>query len=316
MRLLRILKPGVRTTCQDTGRFGYEAMGIGTSGAADPISYHLLNWLLGNPRNTPVLEIILGGFQAEILHEGILGIAGAHMHATLNHHPLRNWSRFHVHKGDTLRFGHAREGQIAYLGTPGGFACERLFGSVSVNPREGIGRPTAAGDEITVSRSTFLSLPPATLSESLRPDFSGDTLRLRYLPGYQVDWFDRNAFESATFTITPQHDKMGCRLTGTPLLSDHTALISEGISYGAIQITHEGDPIVLLGDRQTLGGYPKIGTVLPIDGYRLVQYGSGTRIHFEPVTIEAAQRLLRPQRLDAVGWFPYGQSGTIQKEIL
>jgi biotin-dependent carboxylase-like uncharacterized protein len=304
MNLLHILKPGVRTTCQDTGRFGFESIGIGHSGAADQLSYHLLNWLLGNPRNAPVLEIILGGFEARILAPSTLAIGGAKMHATLNGQPLSNWSRFRVEKGDILTLSHATEGQIAYLGTPGGFACERLFGSVSVNVREAIGHVLKRDDTIATSRIASPMLP-ATLHPDLIPDLKVDTLTLHYTPGYQAEWFDRVAFEASTFAVTTQHDKMGCRLTGTPILSTQTALISEGIAYGAIQITHDGDPIVLLSDRQTIGGYPKIGSILPIDGWRLVQCRTGCRITFEAIDTHTALKLMQPTSTEAIAWFPF-----------
>jgi allophanate hydrolase subunit 2 len=146
---------------------------------------------------------------------------------------------------------------------------------------------------------------PAFLSPRITPRFPREELILRYLPGYQEERFDREAFEAARFTVSSRYDKMGYRLDGPPILPSDTGLLSEGIAYGAIQVTHDGAPIVLLGDRQTLGGYPKIGAVLPPDCWRLVQYGAGTPVRFRPVTPRQARRLLAPATPEEIPWCPY-----------
>jgi biotin-dependent carboxylase-like uncharacterized protein len=304
---MRLIHPGVRTTCQDLGRPGYEAIGIAPAGAADRISYALVNWLLGNARNTPALEILLGGLELEVASShGMAAIGGAQMHATLNEIPLPNWSRFRLQKGDRLRFGYAAHGQIAYLGIAGGFSCPKFFNSVSVNVREKLGEVLQADTVLHTSVTQQKHLLKAKLHPSLIPKWDENgTLRLRYLPGYQSEWFDRETFEKSTYMVTEKHDKMGYRLKGTRIPPRHTQLISEGIVYGAIQITHDGDPIVLLSEHQTIGGYPKIGTILPTDGYALSQMTTGARIIFEAIDPLLASSLLSPQRIEEIPWFPY-----------
>ncbi len=307
---LRVVTPGIRTTFQDLGRPGHEAIGIAPGGAADRISYALVNWLVGNARNTPALEILLGGLELEVIHgSGIAAIGGAQTDATLNGTPLSNWSRFPLSQGDRLRLGHVRHGQIAYLGVLGGFDAPRYFDSVSVNIREEIGEALTGGQTLHAPRAAHSLLPRASLDPSLIPQWdTNGTLRVRYLPGYQSDWFDQARFCKATFTVTSQHNKMGYRLTGTKIPPRHTQLISEGIVYGAIQITHDGDPIVLLSEHQTIGGYPKIGTILPRDGSALSQMDTGARIQFEAIDPAEATALLSPRRIEEIAWFPFWQN--------
>ncbi|WP_456391794.1 5-oxoprolinase subunit C family protein [Nitratifractor sp.] len=304
MKVLRILDPGVQATFQDRGRPGYEALGITESGAADRLAYHLVNRLLENPVDAPAIEILLGRFRAEILRSCTLAIGGAETDATLEGRPIRRWSRFRAEAGQILELGFAREGQIAYLGIRGGFDAPRYFGSVSVNLREGLGKPLARNEEIDAGSLASETMLPATLAPRIAPSYGGEELILRYLPGYQEAWFDRERFESAEFRIA-RYDKMGYRLQGPPILPRQRSLLSEGICYGAIQITHEGDPIVLLSERQSIGGYPKIGSILPPDGWRLSQYGAGTRIRFRCVTPRQARRILYPARPEEIPWFPF-----------
>ena len=302
---MRLLRTGPLATWQDRGRPGYEALGVSESGAADRLAYHLLNRLLENPADTPAVEILLGGFRAEILAPCTLALAGAECGAALDGRPLRNWSRFRAETGQILELGYAREGQIAYLGVRGGFDAPRIFGSVSVNLREGLGSPLRAGDLLEGSPAAETPMLPATLAPAITPRYDAKELLLRYLPGYQSELFDRERFEGARFRVSSRYDKMGYRLEGAPLLPQTTELLSEGICYGAIQITHDGHPIVLLGDRQTIGGYPKIGSVIPPDCWRLVQYGAGTPIRFKAISIERAHRLMTPRTPEEIPWFPW-----------
>jgi len=304
VKVLHILDPGVQATFQDRGRPGYEALGIGESGAADRLTYHLVNRLLENPVDAPVIEILLGRFRAEILSPCTLALGGAQTDATLSGRPIRCWSRFRAEAGEVLELGFAREGQIAYLGVCGGFDAPRYFGSVSVNLREGLGRPLARGEEVAATTLASRPMLPATLAREITPRYRERELTLRYLPGYQEEWFDRERFESAEFRIA-RYDKMGYRLEGPAIRPRQRSLLSEGICYGAIQITHEGAPIVLLSERQTIGGYPKIGSILPPDGWRLCQYGTGTPVRFRAVTPKEARRLLYPSSAQEIPWFPF-----------
>jgi len=285
-------------------------LGIGNSGAADRISYYLTNLLLYNATNSATLEIILGLLKLKVLVDTNIALGGADMQVMCEGKLLSNWSRHRVYTGDVLSFAYAQEGQIAYLAIEQGFSCPRIFDSVSVNLREGLGRALMEGDILcgmdSLQRQKIQGCSvTATLRSSVIPHFKQSSITLRYVAGYQEKYFDKQAFNNTQFVISNRYDKMGYCFEGAPIIPARMHFISEGITYGAIQVTHTGTPIVLLNERQTIGGYPKIGTVLPIDCYRLVQYGAGTKVRFQELSFSEAYDFLEPNSLKEIPDFLY-----------
>jgi len=287
MRIFRVLKQGVLSTYQDLGRFGYEDRGITNGGASDEISYRLVNRLLNNLKNSTAIEIVLGNFSLEVLESCRVAIGGAEMRAKVNGEHKRNWSAFPLKKGDILEFGYAAKGQIAYLGIEGGFNAKKILNSSSICIKDGIGQALKEGDTIEAKSST--NTLKSSLSPSIIPSIGEKSLSLRLTCSYQHKWFDKEKFFNSTFRVSNRYDKMGYQLEGEEIKPRYDTLISEAIAFGAVQVTSAGHPIVLLKERQTIGGYPKIGTVLPIDCFKLSQTGANTKIIFKEITLDEAR---------------------------
>ena len=287
MKIFRVLKEGVLSSFQDIGRFGYEDRGITNSGASDEISYHLVNRLLNNPKNSTAIELVLGNFSLEVLEDCRVAIGGADMRVRVNKELKRNWSAFPLKKGDILEFGYAVKGQIAYLGIEGGFKAKKILGSTSVSIKEGIGSALKEGDFIEANSSS--NTLKSSLSPKLIPTIAEKSITLRIHCSYQHKWFNKDRFFNSVFKVSNRYDKMGYQLDGEKIIPKKDTLISEAIAFGAVQVTSAGHPIILLKERQTIGGYPKIGTVLPIDCFKLSQCGANTKIIFKEITLKEAQ---------------------------
>jgi biotin-dependent carboxylase-like uncharacterized protein len=292
---LLIKRSGALASLQDGGRFGVRHLGVTQGGAADWLSQGWANWLLGNPLQAATVEITLGNFSLLAEADSCLALCGADLGATLEGQPLAPGRSFNLRKGQRLVFNTPIKGVRAYLAAPGGFAAPQLLTSCATVRREnlgglhGDGRPLAEGDRLswqgmaTTPRELTAeqhALPPtdAPLSVVLGAqiaDFSGQSL---------FDVFNR------TWTIDQRADRMGIRLIGPVLRSSRQSMISEGVPLGAIQVPPDGQPIVLLNDRQTIGGYPRLGALTPLAVARLAQYMPGTQVQLKPIALEAAQR--------------------------
>lgn len=307
MRLiLNIRKPGMLTTVQDLGRWGYQALGVPVAGAVDRGALRLGNLLCGNPENLAGLEIALLGPAIEFEGRGLIALAGADLGARLNGRDVPRWSVLLVRDGDVLDFGGFRQrGCYAYLAAAGGFDLPEVMGSRSTYLRGGFGgyrgRALKAGDRLVGGEpagdwprlADFVC--PAILAGETDP---GQPIPV--LPGPQEDVLDPAALDllfSATFKVTRQTDRMGCRLEG-PALSHRgkVDIVSDAAPAGAIQIPGDGAPIVLLADRQTTGGYPKPGVVAGAALGALAQRHPGQEVRFTRVTREEAVALLRRER--------------------
>lgn len=284
----RVVQPGALSTVQDLGRFGYQRFGIGPAGVMDRTAYREANWLLGNPAGAAVLEMTLSGAKLEFLSAGRCAITGADMAASLNGAPAPRSRAFDVAAGDVLQFGLVRNGLRAYLAFGGGIDVPEVMGSRSTNLRCRLGgfmgRALTAGDEL-------VALPDAGGEpRELPPHIYQPEIELRYVPGPQQDMFDAAAyqvFDNTAYVVSAQSDRMGCRLDGGNLPTGAgTDIVSDGIAFGSVQVANSGQPIVLLADRQTTGGYAKIGTVLSLDLPLLAQALPGTKVRFRPVRAE------------------------------
>ncbi|MGU1482321.1 biotin-dependent carboxyltransferase family protein [Pseudomonas aeruginosa] len=281
----------------DRGRFGCRHLGVTQGGALDWLSMGWANWLLGNPLDAAVIEIALGGFVAECRADGWLALAGGDLGATLDGQPLPAWGAFAVRGGQRLAFAHPRQGARAYLAAPGGFAGERQLGSLATVAREGLGGPRADGKALAAgdslgwladgARPRALPLP----SERIM-DCTGEA-RLELILGAQIGDFPAMSLFDAfngDWQVDTRADRMGVRLLGPRLECRQQSMISEGIALGAVQVPPDGQPIVLLNDRQTIGGYPRLGALAPLALARLAQCLPGQPVRLLPTVQEAAHR--------------------------
>lgn len=295
---LLIERSGALASLQDGGRFGVRHLGVTQGGAADWVSQAWANWLLGNPLQAATVEITLGSFVLLAESDGCLALCGADLGATLDGQPLAPGRSFSIRKGQRLSVAQPRQGVRAYLAAPGGFMAPQLLGSCATVRREGLGglhgdgRPLAPGDRLSwsaappqpramnASHALALSMPDAlsVIVGAQIGDFGGQSL------------FD--AF-NCVWTVDQRADRMGVRLLGPALRSSRQSMISEGVPLGAIQVPPDGQPIVLLNDRQTIGGYPRLGALTPLAVAQLAQCMPGTTLRLRPITLECAQRQQR-----------------------
>ncbi len=287
-----VLNAGILATIQDSGRKGLGSIGVTEAGAMDEHAFSWLNRLLGNSYGTNALEIVFGGVKLKAVGTTYIALSGAQVDATINNKPIEIWKTYKINDGDILNLGFATNGARVYLGVVGGFDIGPEFGSVSVCIKEGIGGGA-------LKKNDFLSFTCSGLTDirklmlKYRPDYN-ETLTLRVVKGYQWDLFEkdqRDKFFSSEYVVTSQNDRMGYRLAGEKISSTCKGIISEPIAYGAVQIPSHGEPIVLLKERQTIGGYPKIGSVIPIDCFALAQRKQDSKVRFELVSLNEARTL-------------------------
>lgn len=280
---------------QDGGRFGVRHLGVTQGGAADWLSMAWANKLLGNPSGAAVIEVTLGGLTLEARDDCCLALAGADLGALLDGQPLAPWRSFTMRKGQRLQFSQPHLGVRAYLAAPGGFNAPAVLGSCATVVREelggldGMGRALVRGAELNYS-GTAPSL--SEVPEALRPDFS-DTQALDLVLGAQHGEFSGQSLFDAfnrTWTLDSRADRMGIRLLGPALRYQGKPMISEGIPLGAVQVPPDGQPIVLLNDRQTIGGYPRLGALTPLSLARLAQCHPGQVVRLAPVLQDTAHR--------------------------
>lgn len=288
-------------TLQDGGRFGVRHLGVTQGGAFDWVSMYWANWMLGNALDAPVIEITLGGLRLVCERDGALALAGADLQATLDELPLQPWRSFNVRRGQVLTFVQPRIGARAYLAAPGGFEAERVLGSVATVVREslgglrGDGQPLRPGDQLNWRGHAVAT---KQVPDGRKPDLSVSS-PLELVIGAQIGEFSGQSLYDVfnnEWTVDTRSDRMGVRLTGPQLRCHLSGIVSEGIPLGAVQVPPDGQPIVLLNDRQTIGGYPRLGALTPEAVARLGQCLPGTRIRLRPVVQRSAevsqQRLL------------------------
>ena len=285
---LTIANCGLMTLVQDSGRTHFQHLGLAQGGAADGYAFFWANYLLSNPPSTAVLEITLGPFEAQFSDDTVIAICGAEQDCTINNSFAANWSTHRIKAGDRIKFRRAREGLRGYLAIKGGWQTPQLLGSRSVVLREKFsgffGRPIQKKEtlpyksETTISKWINKSVPSNYIPSFQNP------LPLRVIPGFQYRAFSEEArrqMTSNSYSVRPDSNRMGYRLQGKAVAWEQGNIISEGIAYGSVQIPPDGQPIVLLNDRQTIGGYPKIGCVRRQDCYQLAQRRPGQKVIFE-----------------------------------
>jgi len=292
---LRVVQPGIYTTVQDSGRHGYQHLGIPVSGALDPLAMRLANRIVGNRDGEAVLEILHHGPTLEVRADSVrVALVGgsAAMEIEGRAQRIPGGRSVRLTSGDQLRIAATGEAASAYLAVAGGFDLPGVLGSRSTYARGGFGgyrgRPLAAGDDLPLCSADA----PETLEQLLGEPAPARPGRLRVIPGPQHDHFTAEAIamlETADYTVSRASDRMGMRLDGPAL--DHKGrfnIVSDNIAPGAIQVPGDGLPIILLADRQTTGGYPKIATVISSDLPALGRLRPGDPLRFESVGLEDA----------------------------
>lgn len=315
MTALLVTKPGPRTTVQDLGRSGYQHQGLSPGGAADLRAYRWANHLLGNPANAACLEITLGGLTATARQPLLLALTGADCGGTVNGRPVPHWGVFLMEAGDSLQLGTPPSGLLTYLAVAGGWQTRVFCGSRSCVSREGLaelGVLTAGTALPALDIPTDLDINaclrrwvPSQLQKS-----SADEAPLRLIPGPEYHTFshlDRARFLTGRYTVGHHSDRMAYRLDG-PALHSAGGITSKGVSCGTVQVPGDGKPMVLLNDRQTIGGYPIIGTVTRLDCGRLAQKRPGEPVGFQWADVADCQseRLLFERQLSMTIWTSRG----------
>ncbi|WP_213992783.1 5-oxoprolinase subunit PxpC [Sodalis sp. dw_96] len=304
--MLNVLHAGIMTSIQDGGRTGYRALGISPGGALDKPAMKLANLLVGNRPDDAVLEITLGQFSAQVTAPGWLALTGADCHAHLDGSPLWTGWRFPVRPGQVVKLSTPKHGMRSYLAVSGGFNIPEVLGSRSTDLGAGFGgcsgRLIQDGDVLPAGEPE--RVPERQIG--IRQLLFGN--RVRALPGPEYREFSadsQDALWRTSWQLSPQSNRMGYRLLG-PALKRNTEreLYSHGVLPGVVQVPHSGQPIVLLADAQTTGGYPRIACVIEADLYHLAQIRLGEPIHFVLCTLEEAHDAWIEQThyLEQIAW--------------
>jgi biotin-dependent carboxylase-like uncharacterized protein len=300
MPALRIISAGLSTTVQDVGRFGFQRLGVSLGGALDPVSLRAANLLAGNPENTGALEALYIGPSFAIEADDVrLAFAGADAAIEIcadadagRGEILAPMRSVRVRRGQVVRVGSLRKSASLYIAVEGGFDIAPVLGSVSTDSRGKIGgwngRALTDGDVLPLRRAA------ASERDELRIDglHLAPPRRFRAVPGPQNDYFSSGEIErffASEYAVTAGSNRMGLRLEGAPIRHrDGFNIVSDAIATGSIQVPGSGQPIVLLADHQTTGGYPKIATVISADLPALGRLPIGSTIRFAPIGVEEA----------------------------
>ncbi len=306
---VEILKPGLLTLVEDFGRYGYGQYGVPVAGVMDTFATTVANILVFNPRTAAVLEMTLSGADMRMNFTGFIAITGADISPSINNVPVKMWETIRVNEGDILTFGSLKKGLRSYLAISGGVNVPAVMDSRSTYAKAGLGgfqgRALKQGDILKVGKSIVaieskvqpFQLSPVrlkSLDEALIPNYKNH-IKLRVILGPQHDRFTYKGIEtflSNAYQLTSECDRMGCRLEGAPIEHVTSAdIISDGIAFGAVQVPGTGQPIIMMADRQTTGGYTKIATVISTDLWKLAQAKPGDTVIFTTVDIDAAQEI-------------------------
>ncbi|TKC19484.1 biotin-dependent carboxyltransferase family protein [Robertmurraya kyonggiensis] len=305
--MMTIIKPGLFSTIQDLGRYGYQKYGVVVSGAMDSLSFRIANLLVGNEENTPVIEMTIVGPSIQFHKDSLIAICGGDLSPSIDGLPVSMGRPIFVKKDSTLQFGKCKNGARAYLAVSGGIVTPFVMGSASTYVRGQLGgvmgRVLQSGDQLTIGYLNELS---KKIREYVHTKASENwfvpflkTIHpiVRLLQGREFDLFtdaSKSLLINEPFTITAEADRMGYRLSGPKLMQkEHTEMLSAAVTIGTIQVTPDGSPIILLADRQTTGGYPKIAQVISIDLPLLAQMKPMDQVRFQMITLEEAQVLFR-----------------------
>ncbi len=301
---ITVLTPGLLSSVQDSGRTGWRHLGVGRSGALDPLSYSIANLLVTNPAETAVIEITLSGPRLRFDHSARIAICGARIDAHVDGLLIPGWRRVDIPAGSELRIAACRGGARAYLAVCGGFAAKPVLGSLSTDLRAGFGglagRALQAGDQLAIAGGFH---PPCDrvvidtrwIDPTPDLDFSTPAI-VHVLPGADA-LATPEALFATPWRVGNASNRQGLRLQGSALrIADPRERISEPVMPGTLQLPADGQPILLLADAQTHGGYPRIGHVIRADWPRLAQLRPGDSLRLVRCLAHQAQRKLIEQR--------------------
>ena len=300
--MIEIITPGLLTTVQDFGRVGVMKNGFTQNGAMDRYSMTVANRLCGNCDSAPVLEMTVLGVTARFTQDTVICVSGADFGAKINDKPIKRNKAYKINKGDILSMGTAKSGMRAYLAVAGGIVGEYVFGSASTNLKFAFGghfgKKLQSGDVLSIGTGAF-PLGEIDKWEIPESEYSKDA-QLRVVLGPQNEMYtdeDIRLFLSQEYEVNAQSDRMGIRLSGEPLKSKNGMdIISDGIVFGSVQVPNSGEPIILMADHQTTGGYAKIATVISVDLPRASQLSAGNTVRFKSVTVEEAEQEAKKQK--------------------
>jgi antagonist of KipI len=304
-RTIEVISSGLLTTVQDLGRQGYQRYGIPVCGALDPVSLRIANILVGNAEGEAGLEITALGPTIRFASDGVFAVVGASFRPELDGREVQTWESVKVSAGSVLSLGAASDGLRAYVAVAGGIGVPVVMNSRSTDLKGGFGgfegRALRDGDSLAVGDSPHVSdwsqtgLPAGI---SRQPTF-GQEFEIRVVLGPQDGEFTESgvkAMLTSEYTVSVDSDRMGCRLEGAEI--GHRSgpdIVSDGTALGSIQVPGSGQPIILLTDRGTTGGYAKIATVIGPDIGLLTQAMPGAKVRFSEVSVDEAHQILRDQ---------------------
>lgn len=312
---ISVLRAGLLTTVQDKGRFGYRKEGVIVGGAMDLFALRIANLLVGNEEGKAALEVTLMGPSILFETETLISICGGNLTPSVGGKELPLWRPVYIQAGQMLEFGACQSGARAYVAIAGGIEVPVVMQSRSTYLRAGLGglegRALKEGDKLyngTLTERSAAYMEYMASNAGSQPFQAADWYVgdrqfpayaknpvIRVLRGREFEWFteeSQETFFTAPFRVTSQSDRMGYRLKGTKLdLKAEKEVVSEAVTFGTIQVPAEGDPIILMADCQTVGGYPKIAQVVSMDLPVLAQVKPGTTVQFKEVSLQEAEDL-------------------------
>lgn len=308
---IEVIRAGMLTTIQDLGRYGYQKFGLNNNGAMDEGAARVANILVGNDEHKAVLELTLAGTSLKMTADHLIAICGGDMSATMNGQLVPMWQPFIVNKDSVINFSQYKSGCRVYIAIAGGIKIQAVLHSYSTNMRASIGgyegRALRNGDIIEVCDMSNQSCSVGLWQKLRQIDSKAfnaqhfgiaheENVPIRFIAGPEYNLLDeenKRKFTESKWVIDSQSDRMGYRLQGPSLnMIQKQELISEGVVHGTVQLPANGQPIVLLADRQTTGGYPRVAVVASVDIPMFGQLKPGSAITFVEVTIEEAEQLL------------------------
>ncbi|NHN30589.1 5-oxoprolinase subunit C family protein [Paenibacillus agricola] len=316
---IQIILAGLLTTIQDKGRFGFQQQGVIVSGAMDSFAFRVANLLVGNDEGAAALEVTLIGPKLRFERDALISICGGQLAPVVDGEPLPLWRPVYVQAGRSLEFGACQAGARAYMAVAGGFDVPLVLGSRSTYLRAGLGgyegRALQAGDELPLGQPSSLAIAYMhmlchakesktnplpfgaanwSIGHEIRPAYSKEPT-IRIVPGREYAHFteeSRQALVAARFPVSSQSDRMGYRLEGAILnLAEVCEPISEAVSFGTVQVPAGGNPIILMADHQTIGGYPKIAQIATVDLPLLAQLKPGEAVRFRMISQQESEAL-------------------------
>lgn len=313
--MITVINPGLLTSIQDLGRQGFRKFGIITSGVMDPLAHRIANLLVGNMEHQPTLELTLIGPILKFEKDALISICGGGLTPLIDGAPVPLWRSLLIKKGSQLSFTQSKTGYRAYLAIAGGFAIPMVMGSTSTYLRAGIGgfdgRSLKRGDQLQcqplslLSKKMFQTIEKKSVNHSycklnwsVTSEFNSlfrNDRSIRVMEGRHFHLFSKESkerFFKERYEINANSDRMGYRLKGFPLvLEEPKEMITEAVNFGTIQVPADGNPIILLADCQTTGGYPVIGQIITVDLPLVAQTKPGKSLIFKKLSHAEAQLL-------------------------